>query len=125
MYKTGTLQCAAGQIATFELVQGRDLPHRTLSCIHVPHFLYSPNHQTSARPFLCCRLHLLAVTLDGRRVFFSTSAGGGMGFGATTTGRGNPRPMTLRAEIARQAPPQPGAPTTGRMAGHGAAPPPR
>ncbi len=71
------------------------------------------------------RLHLLAVTLDGRRVYFSTSAGGGYGFGAATTARGNPRPTTLRAEIARQAPPQPGAPTTGRVAGHGAAPPSR
>ena len=75
--------------------------------------------------FACDRLHLLAVTLDGRRVFFSTSTGGGMGFGATVTGRGNPRPTTLRAEIARQAPPQPGAPTTGRVTGHGAPPPPR
>ena len=77
----------------------------------------------------CCivagRLHLLAVTLDGRRVYFSTSAGGGYGFGAATTARGNPRPTTLRAEIARQAPPQPGAPSTGRVAGHGAAPPSR
>ena len=56
---------------------------------------------------------MVAVTLDGRRVYFSThspqAAGGAAGQGS--------RPEALRAEIARQAPPQPGAVSTGRIAG--------
>lgn len=47
------------------------------------------------------RLHLLAVTADGRRVYFSTSDAGGYGPARAQ------RPTHLRAQVARQAPPQP------------------
>lgn len=60
------------------------------------------------------RLHLLAVTVDGRRVYFSTSSPHAVG---GVPGRIS-RPETLRAEVARQAPPQPGAVSTGRLTGH-------
>lgn len=58
------------------------------------------------------------MTVDGRRVYFSTSSPHAFG-GAP--GRIS-RPETLRAEVARQAPPQPGAVSTGRLAGHASQP---
>jgi hypothetical protein len=48
------------------------------------------------------RLHLLAVTADGRRLYFSTSDAGAYGASSQVQ-----RPAFLRAQVARQAPPQP------------------
>ena len=57
----------------------------------------------------CYRLQLLVVTVDGRRLYFSTCP---PSFGAPQPGR---RPSQLQAEVARRALPQPGGAPQGRV----------
>lgn len=68
-------------------------------------------HIAPVSPSESMRLHLVAVTADGRRVYFSACEAPGYGVPS-----GPPRPSHLRAQVARQAPPLPsgaGAPRSG------------
>ena len=62
-------------------------------------------HIAPVSPLESTRLHLVAVTADGRRVYFS--ACDSPAYGAPPGQQ--PRPSHLRAQIARQAPPLPSA----------------
>ena len=58
------------------------------------------------------KLHLVVVTLDGRRVYMTTTPSQGYGVAVS-----NARPFGLKALVARQAPPQPAASNYRSVAG--------
>ena len=62
-------------------------------------------HIAPVSPSESTRLHLVAVTADGRRMYFSACESPAYG---APPGQ-QPRPSHLRAQIARQAPPLPSA----------------
>ena len=65
-------------------------------------------HIAPISPRESSRLHLVAVTADGRRVYFSACEPPAYGSSAP------PRPSYLRAQVARQAPPLPSGSSGGR-----------
>ena len=65
-------------------------------------------HIAPISPQESSRLHLVAVTADGRRVYFSACEPPLYGSSAP------PRPSYLRAQVARQAPPLPSSSSEGR-----------
>ena len=66
-------------------------------------------HIAPISPCESSRLHLLAVTADGRRVYFSTSPGDPGYSGVPASPKQAPRPTELRPQVVRQAPPLPSA----------------